>query len=333
MPDALIMTEEHIQNYLSIKDVLNIVEKTYLWYSNNEVVMPAKITTDMAIFGISSWINAMPSYIRPLDTLGIKWAGGFSKNRELGFPYIMAYVLLNDPQTGLLKALVEGNWLSDIRTGAQTAVASKYLAQNPKIVAIIGAGAQGIASAKCILELFLLEEIRVFDINMVACENFARDLEKNSATSIMISNSIEAACRDADIIITVTNADESLVKEKWVKPGAFVSAKGSYQELDEKLVFQSKLYVDHIGQNLHRGEFLKYFQDGRLNKDSIVGEIGDVISGKVPGRESGEERIVASLIGMGCLDVAIATIGYEKVIKEGVADFRKVKLTYAIPAN
>lgn len=333
MSGTLIITEEHIKKNLSIKDILEIVEKTYLWYSNKEVVMPAKITTDMAIFGMPSWINAMPSYIKPLDSLGIKWAGGFSKNRERGLPYIMAYVLLNDSQTGVLKALVEANWLSDIRTGAQTAVSAKYLAENPKVVAIIGAGAQGISTAKCMLELFPLEEIKIFDINMAACENFARIIGENSAVPISISNSIEAACRDADVVVTVTDADEALVEEKWVKPGAFVSAKGSYQELEETLVFQSKLYVDHLDQNLHRGEFLKYFQDGRLTKESIVGEIGDVISGKVAGRESGEERIVASLIGMGCLDVAIAAIGYQKVIEAGVADLQKVQLTYGMPAD
>ncbi|WP_227761982.1 ornithine cyclodeaminase family protein [Zhaonella formicivorans] len=327
MNEAIIMTQADVKKYVSIKDIIDIVEQTYVWYAQNEIIMPSKITLNMHELGLPNWINSMPSYVRPLDTLGIKWAGGFIGNKKLGLPYIMAEILLNDPLTGQLRALVDGNWITDIRTGAQTAVAAKYLAVNPEVLAIIGAGVQGISTALCMLETFELKEIRVADISADACEKFAREIGQKTSVPVKVCKTNEEAVKDADVIVTVTTADEALVKAEWVKPGAFVSSKGSYQELDENLIFKAdKLYVDHLEQNLHRGEFLKYFLEGRLKKEDIVGEIGEVICGKVIGRKDKDERIVASLIGMGCLDIAIAAVVYRKMTSIVVPDYKKFKL-------
>jgi alanine dehydrogenase len=98
-----------------------------------------------------------------------------------------------------------------------------------------------------------------------------------------------------------------------------VSTIGSYQELSKELIFKSdKLFVDHLGQNTHRGEFSKYFSSNELNKNDIQGEIGDVITNKIKGRENEDERIIISPIGMGCLDIAIATDIYNKIINDSV---------------
>jgi len=303
------------QSLLTITEIIDWVEQTYNWYSQGKIVMPSKITTDISKFNIPTWINAMPSFVEPTQTLGIKWAGGFTENTRRGGPYIRSTILINDPFSGDLIAVLEGEWISDIRTGAQTAVAAKYLANpSPKILAVIGAGIQGIATALCLAKLFDFEEIRICDIKNSALVNFIGRVSPEVKCPVVACNSNKDAVNEADIIVTATAADTVLVKNEWVKPGALVSSIGSYQELDEKLVLAAdKLVVDHLEQNLHRGEFFKLFQKGTLKTTDIHAELGEITSGKKPGRESDKERIVVSPIGMGCLDIAVAGLLLAKI--------------------
>lgn len=302
-----------VQKYLTVSSIIERVEQTYKWFAEGKIIMPSKITLDMAPAGVPGWINSMPSYIQPCDMAGIKWVGGFSDNHKLGLPYIKAKILLTDPRTGLMKALIDGDWISDMRTGAQTAVFAKYLAGRDKdVVTIIGTGIQGYTTLICLCELFEFKEIRVCDINPEACSRFISKAERIIKTPIKAFGSNKEAVEDADIIVTATTADKPLVMEKWVKPGALVSTIGSYQELDEQLVFKAdKVIVDHIGQHLHRGEFVKLFESGKLKESDIYGEFPDILTGKLAGRVNEQERIVISIVGMGCLDVSIAAMLYD----------------------
>ena len=126
--EALLLTNADVQKYLSVEDVIDIVEKTWTWFGNDQIIMPPKITTDMSSLGVDGWFNSMPNYIKPLDIAGIKVVGGYNGNKAKGMPYIKANVLLTDPYTGMLKALVAGDWISDMRTGAQPAIMCKMLA-------------------------------------------------------------------------------------------------------------------------------------------------------------------------------------------------------------
>lgn len=124
---TLIIGEETVKKYLTVDDVIEICEKTWRWYGEGKVVMPNKITTDMSGQGAAGWFNAMPAYIAPMDTAGLKLVGGYDANKALGLPYIKANVILTDPYTGLLKAVVNGDFINDARTGAQPAIMAKLL--------------------------------------------------------------------------------------------------------------------------------------------------------------------------------------------------------------
>ena len=125
---AMIIGEETVRKYLSAEDVIDICEKTWRWYGEGKVVMPSKITTDMTSQGVAGWFNSMPAYIAPMDTAGLKLVGGYDANKALGLPYIKANVVLTDPRTGILRALVSGDYINDVRTGAQPAIMTKMLA-------------------------------------------------------------------------------------------------------------------------------------------------------------------------------------------------------------
>ncbi|MEI7885415.1 MAG: ornithine cyclodeaminase family protein [Clostridia bacterium] len=307
--------ENTVKEYLTIADIINRVEITYKWYSEGKINMPSKITTDMHSLGVPSWINAMPSYVQPCDTLGLKWAGGFTENAQAGKPYIKAVILVTNPRDGELEAVIAGDWISDIRTGAQTAVAAKYLAvNNPQVVTLIGAGVQSFATALCLCQIFKLKELRISDINPASCKSFVEKARGIIDTPIKIFNNNQAAVLDADIIVTATAADTALVKADWVKPGVLISSIGSYQELDDELIWQAdKLVVDHLEQNVHRGEFAKLFASGKLEIENIWAEIGDIVAGRIKGRVKQNEKIIISPIGMGCLDISIAGLLLEKM--------------------
>ncbi|NLJ78935.1 MAG: ornithine cyclodeaminase family protein, partial [Tissierellia bacterium] len=314
MTKSLIITQQEIMNNLDLKEVIDSVERTYYLYGKGEIIMPTKITLDMEPLGSSNWFISMPAYIKPMDVVGIKFIGGFNANKEIGLPYIMSQILLNDPKTGVLRALMDGNLITNMRTGAQSPVFAKYLASKSDILTIIGAGVQGRATALSMVEIFDFKEIRVSDLDRDARKRFIEEVGNKTSSPILAYDSVEEAVRGADIIVTATTASTPIVYRDWVKPGAVISSIGSDQELDEELILQAdKRYVDHMEQNLDRGEFHRCFEKGSLGEDDITGEIGDVICGKVVGRESNDEIIIASPIGMGCLDIAIAAIVYDRV--------------------
>lgn len=312
-----IITNELVKKYVSIEDVIECVENTWKWYGEERVIMPPKITTDMSGLDVNGWFNSMPSYIGPIDSAGIKVVGGYSDNPKNGLPFIRANVLVTNPHNGDLRAVVGGDWISDARTGAQPAVAMKYLAAKTEIVTMIGAGRQAFYAIECIRRVHPLKEVRVCDISEVAREKFASYFP-DVDFAITPYASIEEACKEADVIITLTTADEVLVEEPWCKPGCLVMPMGSFHEVDDNIARKfDKLYLDNIAQGLHRGQFLPMAHRGEITAEDFDAELPDVLAGKKTGRDNDEQRIICQLVGMGSPDLCVATFAYEQVMDAG----------------
>ena len=216
---ALIIGESTVKRYLSPEDVIDCVEKTWRWYGEGKVVMPDKITTDMSVLGIPGWFNSMPAYIGPMDVAGIKVVGGYDGNKALGLPYIKANLLVTDSRTGILRALVSGDYINDLRTGAQPAIMARLLAASTDVVTIIGTGLQGYTSLLCMSKVLNMKEVRLSDISEAAMDRFIARFPADVPFRLVKCRSNEEACRGADVIITVTNANANLVEEPWVKEG------------------------------------------------------------------------------------------------------------------
>lgn len=304
--EALLITNADVQKYVSVEDVIDIVSKTWAWFGNDEIIMPPKITTDMSSAGVDGWFNSMPNYVKPLDIAGIKVVGGYNGNKKKGMPYIKANVLLTDPHTGMLKALVAGDWISDMRTGAQPAIMCKHLAYKTDTVTIIGAGLQGYTSLLCMTKLLDIKKVYVCDLSEEARLNFISKFAETNIEFVNCSNN-EAACKDSDIIITVTTANADLVKASWVKEGALVITMGSFKEVEFDVVRQADVIaVDHIAQSLHRGNLKPLAELGEITEDSFDVEIGLLLAGKQSYVPDPKKRVYAQIVGMGCPDVAIA---------------------------
>ncbi len=333
MNHVKMISREQVQAVLTMEKSIELVERVYQAHGHDQVLMPAKITLDTG--ESNEWppyggsYNAMPAYLGgSLDISGIKWVWGFNDNRQKGLPYIGGLILLNEAHTGEVLAVMDGSFITEIRTGASAGVASRYLARkDSKTLAIIGAGVQGRMNARAVCQELAIEEIRIADLYPEAARAYAAEMAPELGLKVIACESNEQACRGADVIITVTIADEPLVKKEWLKPGCTVLSLGSFQELEEAIPLTcDKLVVDSWEQNAHRGELLKLVHDGRLTRKRVHAEMPDIVVGRAVGRENDSEIICGCIIGMGSTDIGTAGALYQEFFQQDEAlssfDFR-----------
>ena len=313
-----IISEKQVQEILTEDDVIRQVENTWRWYGEGRVIMPSKITLDMEPLGVHGWFNSMPSYISETGYAGIKFVGGFSENKTRGMPFIRAKLMIFDPSNGMMKALVAGDWISEYRTGAQPAIACKYLASATEVVTIIGAGQMARASLTCMQRMLNIGQVRICDQNPEARRSFAAQFKDTPFTVTEYEDNREA-CLGSDVIITITTADAPLVKGDWIKEGALVLTMGSFMETALDVVTGAdRLIADHIGQSLHRGNFKPPADKGLITADSFSASLPEVICGAKEGRKSEKDRVLCQLVGMGAPDAACAALVLKRIEEENI---------------
>jgi alanine dehydrogenase len=309
--ETLVLTERETEEVgLGWTEAISVVEDVFRAHGLGRVVVPAKVSLDTGITGeFQSGGNAMPAFLDHLKISGLKWITWNWDNAKHGLPSVMATLVLNDPLTGAPLAIMGGAWITAIRTGAVTAVAFKYLGRpGAENLAVIGAGKQGFYQVEAMSNVMKIKQATVYDIRPEASERLAKQLGEKVGFNIEASPSVKEAVADADVVVTVTTANEPLVRAQWLKEkGTLLCSLGSYQEFDFVSVKRAhKIVVDHTEQTLHRGELAKWVQRGMLDANDIYAELGEIVAGKKPGRVSSEENIFCVPIGMGCDDVAVA---------------------------
>lgn len=225
----------------------------------------------------------------------------------------MATIILQDPETGIPLAVMDGVHITNLRTGAVAGICAKYLA-NPssEVVAIIGAGQQGRTSFKAINRLFRLKEVRAYDVKPEASDGYAKEMRAATGVKVLTVLHPKDAVENADIVVTATYADEPIVWNEWLKAGVLSISLGSYQEFDEESVLRAdKVLVDNWEQCTHRGELRKLVAKGHFKQEMVYAEIGEVAAGLKPARNSPMEKIMAVPIGLGTHDIAVAYKAYE----------------------
>ncbi len=318
---TLLLSEQDVANCIEMNEVVEIVQQTFRAHGEGQVVMPAKITLDIRSMGHEYWSNAMPAYIAPLEAVGIKWAGGFAENpSRYGLPYVMATILMQDPDTGYLRAVMDGRHITNLRTGAAAAVSASYsMASSASKVAIIGAGTQGRTSLQALMQITKLSEARAQDALPGAAERYANDMQGKLGLPVKACKTVQEAVEGADIVITATPANAPLVRDEWLKPGVTAVSLGSYQEFDDQFVLKAdRIIVDSWAQCSHRGELARLVESGKMGREKVDAELGEVATGKKPGRGSNEERVLVVPIGLGSLDIAVASLVYKRALEKGL---------------
>ncbi len=311
---ARLLSMSDVEKLLTMKDFVEILDKTYRGMGEGTVVNPAKGTLDLGESGpyppYRADINSMPAYVGWVDAAGIKWAGGWMENPAKGLPYVSAVIVMVNPQNGVFTGVLDGTFITNMRTGAQTAVALKYLYPDKKSlsVGLFGAGVQGRTQTMAISELFAIDELRVYDIFPDAAARFASDMKGFVSGKITVCDRPEQAA-EGDAVITVTHAKDGFFQKEWFAPGTVLFPMGSYKECrDEALLSADVIVVDHIEQCLHRGALKELAEAGRIGEKDITATLGELAAGKKTVRASSGSRILCIPIGTGAMDVAAAAV-------------------------
>ena len=325
MPCKLI-NADMVKELLTMKDTVAACEEAFDGWGRGEVICPTKITLELG--EDAEWppykngLNAMPAYIHSKKSAGIKCVGGSLNNPSWGLPYIIALILLFDPETGIFRCIVDGEQITNYRTGAQAAVAAKYLSGKKKIkMGIYGAGAQGRTQLMAFAEVFDIEKVFIYDINPEAVTKYIDEMSKVVKTEICTAGSAEDVPKEADIVVSVTHGRNKFIKNSWIKPGQIVFPMGSFTECEDELLLSAdRVFVDSVGQTMHRGALKSVVDQGKFKQEMITGTIGEVVCGKIDGRIRDNEKIVCIPIGTGAMDVAVATAVFEKATKFDMFD-------------
>jgi alanine dehydrogenase len=325
-PTSLISADQ-IEKYVGVADAHSVTEEVLRGLALGRVEMPAKVTMNLANYGLNAWNTAMPAYIESLKASGFKWVGGFSDNREKhGLPYLIATILVQNSSTGYPLAIMSGVHITNLRTGAVAAIAVQHYARpEPHRLAFVGAGVQARFALAAIKRVAEIVEVRAYDINPEATLRFRDWCQREHGIALVVSDTAEEAVAGADIVITATTSTSPIVRRSWMTRGVTAISIGSQgQEFDDEAVLGAdKLVCDSWEQCTHLGELRSFAESGRLTRADVHAEIGETVAKLKSGREKDDEYILVVPIGLGALDIALGRVAYERVTaNESVQTFR-----------
>ena len=300
---------------LTMKDAISIVEAVLTEHGQQKFENPPK----PGIHTLEgSFIHAMPGFLPRKKAAGMKWVSGYSDNFQFDLPSIMGLIVLNDIRTGQPLAVMDGGYITALRTAAVSGVSAKYLAaEDAGCLGIVGTVVQGRYNLLSLIEVLPgIEEIKIFDTNQTVLEGFITAAKEQPESKIITCASARDAIAGADVIVTATGHLEARVyEEKWVKDGALVlpvHTRGWEQALLNSV---EKLIVDDWAQfNKALGGTDGYYSP----LPELYAELGEVVVGKKPGRENSNERIINFNFGMAIHDVLMATEVLERARAKGI---------------
>ena len=299
--EPLFFNEEQVREHLRMADLIPAMEKALIDFSKGKVTQPVRSVINVNPPG--GFLGLMPA-LTP-HGLGLKAVTFYPSNAERGIPTHMATIFLIDPETGTPLAIMDGRLITEMRTAAVSAAATKLLAApESKILAILGSGVQAGSHVEALRLVGRFEEIRVWSPTREHAKQFAEEI---GATAV----SAEEAVRGADIVVTVTNSKTPVLKGSWLKSGCHVNAIGAcrpdWRELDDDAM-SNVVFVDS------REGALKESGDLILSGGKIYAELGEALAGKIPSRAN--ETTIFKSLGMAVEDIAAAMLVYRTVTEE-----------------
>ena len=298
----LFLNEDEVRRHLHMADLIPAMEKALIDFSAGKVTQPVRSIIKVDVAAATGFLGLMPA-LTP-DGLGLKAVTFYPSNAERGIPTHMATIFLVDPQTGAPLAIMDGRLITEMRTAAVSAAATKLLAApESKILAILGSGVQARSHVEALQLVRQFEEIRVWGPTTKHAERFAKEIGGRALSA-------EEAVRGADVVVTVTSSKTPVLKGSWLKPGCHVNAVGAcrpdWRELDNDAM-ASVVFVDS------REGALKESGDVILSGAKIYAELGEALAGKVPARAN--ETTIFKSLGMAVEDIAAATLVYRSGIQ------------------
>jgi ornithine cyclodeaminase/alanine dehydrogenase len=300
---------------LPMPEIIDALEDMFREKGAGRVEMPPKpgIHTSPDAF-----IHAMPAYVPSLGAAGLKWISGYPSNQTKGLPYISGLLILNDPETGIPLAIMDATWITAQRTGAATAIAAKYLARpDSATVGIVACGVQGRSNLEALACLFTLKKVKAYDLYPEIAARYAREISEHLQVDTEPVNTLAEAVTGLDIVVTsgpIVKNPKPLIEAGWLASGTFASLvdfDSSWQ--GAALREADKLATDDLAQMRY------YRQEGYFaDTPEPYADLGQIIAGQRPGRETDGERTISINLGLALEDMATAIRVYRSALANGI---------------
>jgi alanine dehydrogenase len=312
----LILSQKILKQLLTMGDVIDAVEQGFKEHKTGTCTVPVRMSVGIQDHG--GMFLFMPAYVERRKAFGTKVVSVFPGNLSRGLSTIQATYMLNDPTTGEFLALMEGGFLTAMRTGAASAVATKYLArEETHVLGVIGAGGQALFQAEGICAVRPIQRILVYDKVPEKAENFAVQTSRNLSVPAQCVESPREVVIQSDVLVTVTTSKEPVFDGRDLRPGTHINAVGAYtsemRELDDVTVTRARIVVDtYEGCMAEAGDLLIPMREGKLTKDRVQADLGEVILGHRPGRVEDDDVTLFESVGFALEDVVTAHLAYQR---------------------
>ena len=308
---------------LTDEEIIDAVEGVLRAQGRGETVIEPRVhlIPDKKVHG---HFNVLRGYVAPLGVAGVKIVGDYVENYKRGLPSEMALLNLFDPKTGTPLAVVDASAITDMRTGAVTAVGAKYLARKgSRILGHIGARGTAYWNVRLLDKLFGFEEIRVHSRRPESRRAFGEKLSRDLDKPVTVTDDWESCLRDADIVVEASRLSEPtpLLRTEWIKPGTLVVPYGTMSAVELTLTdIMDKIVVDDWGQCKQGmfGSLRAHVETGRLSERNLHGELGEIVAGAKLGRESDRETILFWHRGLSITDIALGHAMLAKAARLGI---------------
>ena len=308
---------------LTDDEILGAIETSLAAQGRGETVIEPRIHIEPGV--ARGHFNVLRGAIRePIDSAGVKVVGDFVDNYKLGYPSEFGVLVLFNPRNGAPKAFIEAGGLTDMRTGAVTAIGAKYLARkNARVLGHIGARGTAYWNVRLLDHLFDFEEIRVHSRRKESRDAFGEKLRHDLQKKIVVTDDWQSCLEGADIVVEASrlNEPEPMLKTAWIKPGALVVPYGTMSAVELSLTdIMDKLVVDDWGQckGGKFGSLRAHVETGKLSEQTLHAELGQIVAGLKPGRQSETETNLLWHRGLSLSDIALGHAMLAKAERLGI---------------
>ena len=317
-----LLSEKQVQGLIDVAELIAVLKQAHIQYSTGKAVMPVRLVVPLP--QIQGRITSMPGFLNEDKALGMKVVTYFQNNPQHNLPAILATIMLFSAETGKMIAVMDGGYITAIRTACASALATQALA-NPETptLGILGAGVQARAHIQALAQVRKFSKIKIYSPSATSAASIKNDVEKEAGVAIEVARSAEEVVRASDLLVTVTTAKEPIVKADWFKPGVHINAVGSHRpdlrEIDGATLARAKVVVDSKEAILTEcGDILLALKEQTITEAHIHGEIGEILAGAKPGRTSADEITLYKSVGIAIQDVATAQLVYRKALAQNV---------------
>jgi alanine dehydrogenase len=314
-----VLSQSDVRRAVSMAQAIEIVKGAFAQLSADKAVVPIRTQLEVARHeGITLF---MPAYLQESGDLGVKIVSVFPRNLEMGLPTIHALVAVVDAETGCPAAVMDGTYLTALRTGAASGAATDLLARpDARMAAVFGAGVQGRTQLEAVCQVRDIEKVWVYDVNREAAERYAEEMRGRGGRipgDVAVASSPTEAVREADVICTATTSRSPVFAHADLKGGVHINAIGAFtpemQEVPEETIQRARLVVDSREACwAEAGDLIIPRHKGLISEDDIYAELGEIAAGVKHGRESDEEVTFFKSVGNAVQDVSVAS----KILEE-----------------